>query len=192
MTTLPSRDYSAAQAFGAPAAPGVAPRWLIAVAGALSIIAGLAALLWPRPTLLVVGLLFGISIGVAGAALMVAGLTHPGATTGRRVLNIAMGIVGVLAGLALVVRPEASVATVALILGFWCVLRGVTHLVLAVEREGRWVNVLRGVIGIAAGVIILASPEIGIGTIVLVVGVTLICHGLLELMMAFTDLGEAA
>jgi uncharacterized membrane protein HdeD (DUF308 family) len=193
MTSIPTSDQPAAQAFGQPAErTGIAPRWILAIVGALSIIAGFVALVWPGPTLLVVGLLFGVYIGVAGAGLLIAGLGRSDVSTGWRVLDIVMGIVGLLAGMALIVRPEASVAIVALILGFWCALRGVTHLLLAVERQGRWINILRGVIGVGAGVIILVSPEIGIGTLVLVVGVMLICHGCLELMLAFTDLGEPA
>jgi uncharacterized membrane protein HdeD (DUF308 family) len=193
MTTIRTGSYDAGQAFGQPAAAARrTPRWLLAAVGALSILAGFAALLWPGPTLLTVGILFGVYLGVAGAALVIAGIAREDVAGGLRVLDVVMGLAGVFAGMLLIVRPEASVAIAALVLGLWCVMHGVTQLVRAVEPQGRWLNILGGMIGVAAGVIVLASPEIGLGTIVLVVGVMLICHGCLQLMMAFTDLGEEA
>jgi uncharacterized membrane protein HdeD (DUF308 family) len=162
------------------------PRWLTAVLGVLSILVGIASLIWPRPTLLAVGLLFGIYLAVWGVGLLVRGVGGHAVPVGLRILDILLGVFAVLAGLALMVRPGASVLTVAWILGFWFVLAGVMQLVRGfVEPEGRWWNLIWGVVGIAAGFIILDSPEIGIVTLIWIVAIGLIVQGMLELLLAF-------
>jgi uncharacterized membrane protein HdeD (DUF308 family) len=174
-----------AQAFTAPPGGGP-PRWLAAVLGVLSILVGLASLVWPGPTLLAIGFLFGIYLAVWGIGLLVQGVGGHDVSVGLRILDILLGVFAVLAGLALMVRPGASVLTVAWILGFWFVLEGVMQLVRGfVMPIGRWWNLIWGIVGIVAGFIILDSPEIGIATLVVIVGIGLIIQGVLELMIAF-------
>jgi len=177
----------AAAAFGQPGSgDGGLPRWVTALAGVLSIIVGLVALFWPKPTLMVVGFVFGIYLAVWSVRLLILGVAHGDVAIGFRILDVVLGLLGVLTGLALMVRPGQSVVTVALVLGFWWVVVGVLQIVRGIaDPVGRIAHLLWGVLGLAAGIIILASPEIGLGTIVLVVGIGLIVQGLLELMLTF-------
>jgi uncharacterized membrane protein HdeD (DUF308 family) len=162
------------------------PRWLAAVLGVLSIIIGIASLAWPGPTLLAIGLLFGAYLIIWGIGLLVRGAAGHDVPTGLRILDIVLAVFAVIAGIALMVRPGASVLTVAWILGFWFAFAGVIQLVRGfVEAEGRSWNLVWGVIGIAIGLIILDSPEIGIATIVAIVGIGLMVQGVLELLLAF-------
>ena len=87
-----------------------------------------------------------------------------------------------LAGLILLVRPGESVVTAALVLGFWCTLSGVMQIArgIAVGERRAW-NLGLGVIGLLAGIIILAQPSIGLATLVWVVGLSLIFQGMLEI-----------
>lgn len=173
-------------AFAAPPSEGP-PRWLAAVLGALSILIGIAALVWPGPTLLAVGLLFGGYLIVWGIGHLVRGAGGHDMPTGLRILDIVLAVFAVIAGIALMVRPGASVLTVAWILGFWFALAGVMQLVHGfIEAEGRWWNLIWGVIGVAIGIIILDSPEIGVATIVAIVGIGLMVQGVLELLLAFS------
>lgn len=169
------------------------PRWLAGVAGVLSLLVGVAALVWPGPTLKVVGFLFGIYFVVWGIGLLVRGVAASGVSTGLRILDIVLAILALLVGLFLMVRPGASVAAVAWTLGFWWALSGILQIVHGiVERDGRVWNLVWGVIGAAAGIIILASPQIALGTLVLIVGIGLILQGLLELLLAFAPRGATA
>jgi uncharacterized membrane protein HdeD (DUF308 family) len=181
--TFPSS--SPVPAFGGPVDTGP-PRWIAGVLGALTLLVGIAALVWPGPTLLAVGFLFGAYFVIWGAGLLIRGVAAPGVPTGLRILDIVIALLALLVGLVLMVRPGASVAAVAWALGFWWALLGVMQIVHgAVEREGRVWNLVWGVVGAAAGIIILASPEIALGTLVLIVGISLIVQGLLELLLAF-------
>jgi uncharacterized membrane protein HdeD (DUF308 family) len=172
---------------------GGPPRWLAAVLGVLTILVGVAALVWPGPTLLAIGFLFGIYLAVWGIGLLVRGVGGHGVPIGLRILDIFLGVFAVLAGLGLMVRPGASVLTVAWILGFWFALAGVMQVVRGlVEPAGRVWNILWGIVGVVAGFIILDSPEIGIATLVWIVSIGLIVQGMLELLLAFAPRGEHA
>lgn len=172
---------------------GGPPRWLAIVLGVLTILVGIAALVWPGPTLLAIGLLFGIYLAIWGVGLLIRGVGGHDVSVGMRILDIVLGVFGVLTGLALMVRPGASVLTVAWILGFWFVLAGVMQLVRGfVVPEGRWWNLIWGIVGIVAGFIILDSPEIGIATLVWIVSIGLIIQGVLELALAFAPRDRSA
>src|SRR5688500_9067427 len=101
--------------------------WLVLVAGVLSIVVGVAAMVWPGPTLLVVGLLFGVYLAVWGAMTITAAVTHDHSTV-LRIVGVLLGVLGVIVGLVLMVRPGQSVLTVAWVLGFWFVVLGVMQL----------------------------------------------------------------
>lgn len=181
-----SATYPGVEPFGAGVEPQGPPRWLAATAGVLSLLVGIAALVWPGPTLLAIGLLFGIYFVMWAIGVLVRAIGAHDVSVGLRVLDVIVGVLGLLLGLALIVRPGASVATVALLLGFWWVVLGVMQLVHGiVDPVGRVWNVVWGIVGAIAGVIILASPEIAIATLVLVVGIGLILQGALELLVAF-------
>jgi uncharacterized membrane protein HdeD (DUF308 family) len=174
------------QPFGADVTPQGPPRWLAAVAGVLSILVGIAALVWPGPTLLAVGLLFGIYFVIWAIGILVRAVGASDVPVGLRVLDVVVGVIALFVGLGLVVRPGASVATAALILGFWWLVLGVMQLVHGiVDPVGRVWNVVWGIVGAIAGIIILASPQIALGTLVLIVGISLILQGALELLVAF-------
>ena len=79
---------------------GGPPRWLAAVLGVLTILVGIAALVWPGPTLLAIGFLFGIYLAVWGIGLLVRGVGGHDVSIGLRILDIFLGVFAVLAGIA--------------------------------------------------------------------------------------------
>jgi uncharacterized membrane protein HdeD (DUF308 family) len=140
------------------------------------------ALAYPGPTLLVVGILFGAYLAAWGTMLVVSSVRGDAAPTFARILGVIVGLLGVLAGLILLVRPGESVVTAALVLGFWWVLSGVMQLARGIATpEGRTWNVLLGLLGLVAGTIILAQPDIGLITLVWIVGFGLIFQGFVEI-----------
>jgi uncharacterized membrane protein HdeD (DUF308 family) len=161
--------------------------WVPFVAGVLSVIIGLVALFWPGPTLLVVGLLFGIYLAFWGGLTLVRSVMGHGAPVIARIVFGVVGLLAVVTGLVLMVRPGESVLTVVLVMGFWWVLVGVLQLVAGIAAsEGRVWNMVWGVLGIIAGAIILANPDIGLITLVFIVGFGLIIQGFVEIAAAWT------
>jgi uncharacterized membrane protein HdeD (DUF308 family) len=156
--------------------------WIPLVGGLLSVIIGITALAFPKPTLLAVGIIFGIYLVVWATLVLIRAATADESPTMIRVVGFFIGILGALTGLVLIVRPEQSVVTAALVLGFWWTINGIIHLVAAIAiPDGRIWNTARGAIAVVAGVIILASPEIGLVTLVIVVGAGLIVQGTVEI-----------
>ncbi len=176
---------------GRTAGPTEIPTWVMFVAGGLSVAVGAAALIWPKPTLLVVGVLFGVYLALWGAVALMIAVAGDGVPTGARILGVLVGLLGLLAGLVLMVRPGQSVVTIVLVLGFWWCALGVMKLIRGIVMPGgRLLNLLWGVVGIAAGVILLAWPGIGLGTLVLVVSISLIVQGFLEIGLTAATMGE--
>jgi uncharacterized membrane protein HdeD (DUF308 family) len=171
------------------ASPGVAGEkapghywWIPLVAGVLSVIVGVVALAYPGPTLLAVGIIFGAYLAAWGTMIIVDSVSTHGEPTFARILGVIVGIIAVLTGLVLLVRPGESVVTAALVLGFWWTLSGVMQIVRGIAMsEGRGWNLVLGAIGLIAGIIILAQPEIGLVTLVWIVGFGLIFQGMVEI-----------
>lgn len=157
--------------------------WLALAAGVLTVIVGLVALVYPGPTLLAVGIIFGAYLTFWGAMMILRGTAgERGTSTAFRVAVVLIGVLTVLTGLVLIVRPGESVVTAAWVLGFWWVISGVIQLMSGIaEREQRGWNIALGLLGIVAGAVILAQPEIGLVTLVWIVGFGLIFKGVLEI-----------
>jgi uncharacterized membrane protein HdeD (DUF308 family) len=156
--------------------------WIPFMAGALTILIGVIILVWPGPSLLVVGVIIGAYLLVWGVATLVRGIGGSDAMgAGVRIALVLLGLMSVLAGLFLVVRPDQSVLAIAWVIGFWWVLSGVVQLTRGIVTPyGRGWNIGLGILGIAAGTIILAEPKIGLATLVLISAIGLILQGTLE------------
>lgn len=153
--------------------------------GLVAIAAGILALAYPDITLLVLGLVFGINLLVWGTFAFAAAF-EPGAETVGVVLRVIVGTVAIIAGLVLVVRPSASVLALLLVIAFWFIIAGIGDLVRGLSQsDGRWTAILLGVIGIAAGAIILANPDIGLSTLAILAGIMFIIRGTVEVVAGF-------
>jgi uncharacterized membrane protein HdeD (DUF308 family) len=161
------------------------PRWWVPVlVGALAVVAGVIALVWPGPTLLLIGICFGAYLVVAGAGNLVSAFTDAGLSTFLRVLEALLGILTLLAGAILIVRPGASVVTAAFVLGFWFLIAGCVQLARGMAvAEHRAFNLGFGLLGIAAGAVVLAQPGIGVVTLVWVVGIAFLLRGAIAIAL---------
>jgi uncharacterized membrane protein HdeD (DUF308 family) len=159
--------------------------WLFVLLGAIAIIAGVLALAYPDITLLALGIIFGAYLLVWGIFTL-AGAFVPGTPTALVVLRVLVGFLGVLAGLICLVRPGASLLAVLIAFSFWFILIGIADLAQAMETsDNRALLVVLGLVSVAAGVIILGNPDIGLPTLALLVGIGLLVRGTLEIVMGF-------
>jgi uncharacterized membrane protein HdeD (DUF308 family) len=139
--------------------------WLLSF-GILTLLAGVAAVAWPGPTVIAIAVLFGIQLVVAGLFQFVGAFASSDLTGGVRVLNAVLGL------LAFVV---------------W-VINGFVEIFGALaNRESThraWTGFM-GVLSIAAGLVVLSYPGISLVTLALVLGVWLIIYGVMEIGLAF-------
>ncbi len=158
--------------------------WVVGLLGLISIIAGVLALAYPDITLLVLGLIVGINLVLIGA-IWVALATVEDHSPGGRVLRMIVGFLATLAGLVCLVRPGAGVLALLIAVSFWFIITGMADLARALdEREHRVISGILGVIGIAAGIVIVGNPDIGLTTLALLAGIAFIVRGTVELMAA--------
>jgi uncharacterized membrane protein HdeD (DUF308 family) len=155
--------------------------WVFLVAGIVSVLVGVAALVWPDVTVLVVALLVGIWLVIwAGFILMTTLMSD--ASGGPKALGVVLAIVSFVAGVLILARPWEGVLAIALTFALWLLLSGITALVQAVteERDRAW-NIFRALIDVIAGIIIIVQPGIGELALALIVGLWLILRGILEI-----------
>ena len=159
----------------------VAGNWgLHVLVGLVAIAAGVLAIAYPDITLLVLGLVFGINLLVYGAfSLAVAFEPEPV----HGALRAIVGTVAIITGLICVVRPGASVVALLLVIAIWFIIAGVSDLILGLTIPGaRFAHIVLGLIGLAAGVILLSDIELGLSTLALIAGILFIVRGTFDVI----------
>jgi uncharacterized membrane protein HdeD (DUF308 family) len=159
--------------------------WVFVLLGGIAIVAGVLALAYPDITLRALGIIIGAYLLVWGIFTLV-GAFAPAMPAPLSVLRVLVGFLGVLAGLICLVRPGASLLALLIAFSFWFILIGIADLVRAMQSPTNRVLIsLLGLVSIAAGVIILGNPDIGLTTLALLIGIGLLVRGTLEIIMGF-------
>lgn len=158
--------------------------WLVLISGVLSVVVGILALVVPGATLLFLGLMFGISLVFTGVSAIAIGVSGQG-SSGRQTLSVLVGFAAIVGGLFCFVRPGAGIIAVLLSVAFWFILVGIGDLVTAFQepRHRIWRGLL-GVIAIAAGIILVVDPVIGLSTLALLAGLGFLLRGITEVALA--------
>ena len=160
--------------------------WVLAF-GLISAVVGLLVLAWPGRTVVVLAVLFGIQLIVAGIFRFIAALASNDATGGVRVLFAVLGVLSFIVGLYAVRHVMVTVTVLALTLGIFWIVNGAMEAFSAIayrDTPHRGWMVAMGVLSIVAGVAVLAYPGISLVTLALVLGVWLVVLGRMELYMA--------
>jgi uncharacterized membrane protein HdeD (DUF308 family) len=166
--------------------------WMsVVVSGFAAAILGVAILVWPKPTLVVAAVLFGVYLAVSGIALVLMAFGLPIASGGGRFLNFITGVASIiLAVLAFRHFDEGQYAI--LLLAVWIaigfILHGTSTAALAIsDRQfpGRGWAIFFGIVSIIAGLVVLAYPFDSLLTLVRVAGIWLIILGVMEIVAGF-------
>ena len=134
--------------------------------------AGVIVLLKPSNSLTTLAVICGVFVLLDSICeLVVALFAKHGAAAAL------LGVLGIVIGILLIRHPVGSVTAVALLIGIWLVALGVIRFVRAFELEHRAWNLVVAVVEIVAGVVIVASPNIGFATLALLVGISFLVNG---------------
>ncbi|MGZ4274193.1 MAG: HdeD family acid-resistance protein [Solirubrobacteraceae bacterium] len=157
-------------------------RWGFAILGVLCVVAGVIVLAEPH-SLATLAVISGIFLVVDGIFEIVAAVVDG---PEGRALRVVFGVVCGVIGIILIRHPTQSVVAIALLVGLWFVIAGVLRVVTAlVERPRRgWMAVL-GAVELLAGIVIVSSPDIGVATLALLVGIGFILRGLMLCVVAW-------
>jgi uncharacterized membrane protein HdeD (DUF308 family) len=149
--------------------------WLLAILGAVSLIAGVLAILHPETTLLAIGLIFGCYLVIAGIFELLNAIVGDAES---RVLSAIVGIVALVAGLVCLRRPGESLLALVVVVGIYLVVTGAVKLVLAFARaEDRGWVALSAITDLVVGILILAVPDLSLATLAVLFGISLVFRG---------------
>jgi uncharacterized membrane protein HdeD (DUF308 family) len=153
--------------------------WVVIAAGAISIVAGLLAIVYPDITLLALAIFAGINL-ILMSALSLVDAFSPNADGGAKALSAVLGVLGLIAGLVILRRPGESLLALVLVLGIWLVVSGAVHLFRAIEGvEGRGLQTLAAICEIVLGVLILSLPDLSLRTVAILAGIGFVLRGAL-------------
>lgn len=162
--------------------------WVLLVEGVLGVLFGVLAIVWPGKTLAVLIALFGLFALTVGIVRVISAI---GAAASHQSWGgtLAVGILGIIAGLLILRWPGITALYVLLLIGFWAIVTGVFQIVEATihhdEIRHGWLYALNGLVSVLFGILMFVWPGIGLLTVVYLVGLYAIVYGIIACMLAF-------
>ncbi|MFD5405871.1 HdeD family acid-resistance protein [Streptomyces griseorubiginosus] len=158
--------------------------WILGSAIA-TLVPGVLVLVWPDETLHVLAVLIGLYLLVAGSFRFVSVFAWH--APGERLLGLIMAVLFVLAGVLCLRNPLQTIAALSLIVGVVWLVTGILTLYTAITAEDlphRAFVLGAAVIGIVAGIVVLALPTESARALTRLLGLWLVLLGLFELVLA--------
>ena len=156
--------------------------------GIITVLAGIAALAWPGATLLVIAILFGIQLVIAGIYRFVTATASDDVSGGTRVLLALLGVLSMIIGLWAIRHALLTLLAMVVLLGIFWVVNGVIELFTALSHggmPGRGWTAAMGVLSVLAGIIVLVYPSESLLVLSTVLGIWLLVYGVMEIVAAF-------
>jgi uncharacterized membrane protein HdeD (DUF308 family) len=160
--------------------------WLVALRGALGILFGICAFVWPGITLVFLVAFLGAYLFVDGvvAVWLAIKFRHE---RERWPMLLLEGILGIAVGVVTFFYPRIAALAWVYTIAIWAIATGILEISLAIrlrrEIEGEWLVILTGVLSIVFGVLMAALPVAGLLVWVWLTGGYAIVFGIL--MIAF-------
>jgi uncharacterized membrane protein HdeD (DUF308 family) len=154
----------------------------------LLVAVGVLLVAWPKATLIIVAILLGAGLVIAGLYRFIDGIAARDSGGGARAANILIGLLAIFIGLYCLRHHDVSIFLLALLVGIFWIMHGFTDLAVAATappRSGRGWVVLAGLFSIAAGAVVLFWPGISLLILLWVLGIWLIVYGVMLAVMAF-------
>ena len=162
--------------------------WLVALRGALAVVFGIAAFVWPGFTFEVLVLLFGAYAFVDGVLLFSFGLLAAGDREQWWPLVLG-GIVGVAVGVLTFMQPAAMALALVYIIGAWAIVTGLLEIVAAIRLRDvittEWLMGFSGILSVIFGVLVLAQPGPGALALVYLFGFYAVLAGIAQVGLGF-------
>ncbi len=164
--------------------PAAAPQewWLLAIAGIVNILFGIAALAWPGLTLFVLVWLFGIFAIIYG----IVELVNVFRAMGQRATwwtHLLVGVISIIAGIVVFAWPLITTVTLLYVIAIWAIVIGIVEIGGSLFT-GQWFLAVAGLISVLFGFVLFANPLVGAVALVMVIGIFAIVRGILLIVEA--------
>ena len=165
-------------------------RTVSVIAGGLSILVGLAALVWPSITAEFLAFLVGLFLFSEAVFSFF--------TRDRRALftwtAVAQGVVGLFVAVFLLLMPGAALRVLVMLIAVWIVVRAAVQLWTAIQlRDLAGVPLFVGLFGgvsLLVGILLLTRPEAGIIAFSWLIGIYAIVSGVIILLWGLRSSGD--
>ncbi|MFD4370537.1 HdeD family acid-resistance protein [Streptomyces sp. NPDC058486] len=158
--------------------------WLLGGAVA-TLVPGILALVWPKATLHVLGVLVGLYLLVSAGFRFV--MVFGRREAGERLPGLIVAVLFVLGGVLCLRHPLQTIGALSLVVGAVWLVSGVVTLYGALAARSlphRGLVLALGVLGIAAGIVVLAMPAESARVLTRLLGLWLVLLGLAETALA--------
>lgn len=158
--------------------------WILGAA-ITTLVPGVLILVWPDETLHVLAVLIGIYLLLTGALRFVTAFAREG--HGERLPGLLIALLYVLAGVLCLRNPMQTIAALSLIVGLAWLASGILTLYSAIavkDLPHRGVLLGAALLGIVAGIVVLALPTESARALTRLLGLWLVLLGLVELAVA--------
>ena len=167
--------------------------WLLALAGVVAMIFGLAIIAWPKLSLAIFVSLFAASAVGYGIFTLFWGFTRQPKRAGWWLLPLG-GFLSIVVGILTVVFPHTMGPFLIFLVATWALLMGIIALVHAFSSAPsvthRWLFVLAGLLSFLLGVFLLVHPGGILGVVWLIGAFSIVYGGVLLISVMFP--GKAA
>lgn len=164
-------------------------RIFLGIAGAITLIAGIVLLIWPAKSAVIV-------TGIFASYLIVSGLVYLGlgVFSGRgggwvRAGHIVLGLLFIATGVIAFANLGAATVTLAIVVAIFIGVSWIADGVVALSLMGHdaskvW-TLLYALLGIVAGIVVLLSPLYAATVLWIILGISLVALGVVQLVRAF-------
>lgn len=162
--------------------------WLFLIRGLFGLALGVYALMFPGATLAVVVILIGAYLIVDGITAIVKAFQVMRSDAHWWALLLE-GLLGLAVGLAIFAFPGFSIVSLAYLVGYWAIIRGVVAIFGAMRIRaavgGEWFYLFFGIVSVLFGCFVLFAPATGLAYIVLMISIYGFVVGATMIALAF-------
>jgi len=164
-------------------------RAALGMSGLVSVIVGVLILAWPAKTAMVVAGIIAVYALIAGVVNIAVGIFSRKLGTWPRIGYLALGVVFLIAAVLSLTNLGTAAAALGFLLGVvvgvsW-IVEGVVGLTMIGDAPSKVWTIVYAVITIIAGIVLLTSPVWGAALLFLLLGVSLVVLGLVQIVRAF-------
>ena len=160
--------------------------WLFLLTGIAWLVFAILVFQWDYTTVYAVSYLFGIVAIIAGVNEFAA---MPVSTSGWKVVRAILGVLFIGVGIWAVVHPHAAFTTLAELVAFFLLFKGVVDLTVAFMAKSQfelwWLQLVLGILEIALAFWVAGSFYDSVILLVIYVGITALFKGFSEIFLAF-------
>jgi uncharacterized membrane protein HdeD (DUF308 family) len=168
------------------------PGWLRALRitfGLIAIVASFYVLSSPGFAVYTLVLLLSLAMIMIGMSRLARGLSHRLFSKAHRVIDVVAGVLGIILGFAVLSFPLMGAVTLIFLLAFATMVYGFGSVVIgAMARKlAKWVRgllVIAGLLAVVFSFIVFAEPAIGAFTLIVILSVSLMVHGIESILSA--------